>query len=449
MEQQNKNKNIDEKEIGRLRRIVLSWLEKPRRDEVVEEKKLAPRPVIKKEEKEINSPVSKVLAFKPTKIENVEKKDEAMAKIENKPLEITPAPVHQKTTPGLSAEEISQARAQLEKFSQSKKPIEKTETAPVAVKKSLKPIAPKKTTPKKKINILNLIIKLLIALIIILVIFSGCLYYFKWHNKTVNVITRIIPLPAAFVNFKPIFYYSWDSQVQTLNNYYIKEKNINHDLQVPPINQTGNHILERMIEGEILNQTARQYDITVSNEEVNSYLDKLSIEIGGQVELEKQLNELYDWSTKDFVNQIVRPIILKNKLAAAITVDDRINQQTRQRAEKILEEVKNSNQPFEELAQKYSEDITAVQGGDLGYFSQGQMVESFEKAAFALKPGEISDLVQTQFGYHIIKLEEVLKDDQDAIVQVRAKHILIRGVNLDEFLEKTKQDSKIWQLVTS
>jgi peptidyl-prolyl cis-trans isomerase SurA len=91
----------------------------------------------------------------------------------------------------------------------------------------------------------------------------------------------------------------------------------------------------------------------------------------------------------------------------------------KKKAEMILGLAKKG-EDFASLAEKYSEDPTSSQnGGDLGFFKKGEMIEKFEKAAFALNPGEISDLVETEFGYHIIKVEKK-RDDE-----VHARHILI------------------------
>ncbi len=58
------------------------------------------------------------------------------------------------------------------------------------------------------------------------------------------------------------------------------------------------------------------------------------------------------------------------------------------------------------MAKQVSQDGTAQRGGDLGYFSRGQMVPEFEKAAFSLEKGKVSQVVETKFGYHLIKLED-------------------------------------------
>lgn len=92
-----------------------------------------------------------------------------------------------------------------------------------------------------------------------------------------------------------------------------------------------------------------------------------------------------------------------------VAVDEKADEKTRQagkaKADDLLAQLKGGAN-FEELAKKSSDCPSAPQGGDLGFFGHGQMVQEFDAAAFALKPGELSGVVPTQFGYHIIKLEE-------------------------------------------
>lgn len=100
----------------------------------------------------------------------------------------------------------------------------------------------------------------------------------------------------------------------------------------------------------------------------------------------------------------------------------------RDQAEEILKRAR-AGEDFAKLAEEYSTDPgSKVKGGDLGWFGHGQMVKPFEEAAFALQPGQISDVVESDFGYHIIKVEERgMKPGRDGKPeeQVHARHILI------------------------
>ncbi|MFA7402735.1 MAG: peptidylprolyl isomerase [Pelobacteraceae bacterium] len=114
----------------------------------------------------------------------------------------------------------------------------------------------------------------------------------------------------------------------------------------------------------------------------------------------------------------------------------------REKAEKLRKEVAGGAD-FAALAKGNSTCPSSQQGGDLGFFGKGQMVPAFEKAAFALKPGEISDVVETPFGYHIIKLTErkpaVTADYKDVKAKIEE---YLKGLKVNESIQNYLVDVK-------
>jgi peptidyl-prolyl cis-trans isomerase D len=112
-------------------------------------------------------------------------------------------------------------------------------------------------------------------------------------------------------------------------------------------------------------------------------------------------------------------------------------EKVREKASRVLKKA-GGGDDFAILAKKYSEGPTAQKGGDLGYFSKGRMVKPFEEASFKMKKGEISELVRTRFGYHIIKAEDVKEARVRTLEEVRGeiKKTLTNMVSMDLAHEK-------------
>jgi len=103
----------------------------------------------------------------------------------------------------------------------------------------------------------------------------------------------------------------------------------------------------------------------------------------------------------------LEPVYFKNVANTAPTTvrASHILVKTQKQAQEIKAKIDNGAS-FEEMAKKYSTCPSGANGGDLGYFSRGQMVPDFENVAFALPVGKVSDPVQTQFGWHLIKVTD-------------------------------------------
>jgi len=154
------------------------------------------------------------------------------------------------------------------------------------------------------------------------------------------------------------------------------------------------------IEYVVLNLGAVQKDIVVPEAELKTYYEQNAARLAGLEE-----------------RRASHILINADKGASAAERDA-----ARAKAQALLAEVQKSPNQFAELARKNSQDTgSAAKGGDLDFFGRGAMVKPFEEAAFGLKKGEISGLVETEFGFHIIRLTDIKQPEQKSFESQRAK----------------------------
>lgn len=142
-----------------------------------------------------------------------------------------------------------------------------------------------------------------------------------------------------------------------------------------------------------------------------------------EVEKVRETVQVPDADVEAFYNQNKAQYSSEGRVRAShilLKTEGKDDATVKAKAEALLAQAKAPNADFAALAKANSEDEgSAVNGGDLNYFGKGQMVPEFEQAAFSLKPGQISDLVKTTFGYHIIKVVDSQPESVRPVADVK------------------------------
>ncbi|NOY05621.1 MAG: parvulin peptidyl-prolyl isomerase, partial [Chlorobi bacterium] len=134
-------------------------------------------------------------------------------------------------------------------------------------------------------------------------------------------------------------------------------------------------------------------------------IERLQQQEFGSIEVSRREVEEFYNTYRDSLPLVPEMVELRQIVRYPKVTED-YKEQARRRAEALLDSLR-AGADFKELARKYSEDIgSARNGGDLGLVRRGLLVKEFEEAAYALEPGEISNVVETKFGFHIIKMLE-------------------------------------------
>lgn len=197
-----------------------------------------------------------------------------------------------------------------------------------------------------------------------------------------------------------------DSQVEQ-----VLEQQINQWIQ-----QIGS---ERKVEeyfGSSMNKIKRRV-----RKEIREHLmvEKLQQQKLQEVKITRQEVEQFYQTNRDSLPELKESVEISHILLQ-VTPGAESKQQAREKIAGILERLR-SGEDFAELARQYSEDPgSAAKGGELGFIQRGDFVKDFEEKAFALQPGQISDIVETQFGFHIIQMLERRGE------KINVRHILIR-----------------------
>jgi peptidyl-prolyl cis-trans isomerase C len=251
-----------------------------------------------------------------------------------------------------------------------------------------------------------------------------------------------------------------------LNRLFLAHAQVPYSLvqEDPRAQEVRRQLLDLLIDRHLLLQEAKTLNMTVSQQELDEEFQGLITRFPSKEAFEETLKEqdlTPEAIRKNLGDQLLRQQLVKKEILEKVSVrphdlqdfyqshQNKYVEEEQVRARHILikvppetsaaDEAKlkdkadgalqraRKGEDFGALAQELSEDGSRADGGDLGFFGRGRTVAPFEEAAFALTPGEISDLVRTQFGYHIIRVEA---------------HKPARALSYDEAKDQVTEDVK-------
>ncbi|MDD2447413.1 MAG: peptidylprolyl isomerase [Tissierellia bacterium] len=203
------------------------------------------------------------------------------------------------------------------------------------------------------------------------------------------------------------------------------------------VTQNGEQVLNSLIAEKIMELEVEKLNIEITDAEMDAELAEMQDYYGGEEEFNTFLTYV-GYSLDDIKNNIETSIKYEKILEPYIEITEKemkeyfetnkalFNQTEQVKARHILVETKeqadevksklNNGEDFAELAKEYSKDGSSEKGGDLGYFGRGEMVAPFEEAAFSMEVNEISEPVESQWGFHIIKVEDY-KEAKEAVYE--------------------------------
>lgn len=288
----------------------------------------------------------------------------------------------------------------------------------------------------------------------LLVLLAGIItlgiYKFQWQGPVTQTIVKIFPYPVAYVNGVAVSYGEYLEDLATLQDFYDRQLEENPQLMesLPSRDDLKQNTLDRLVQNIVMEEEAEKYGVEVTRSDVETEFARVVAAAGSLDTVMEDISDLYGWTEDEFKEKVIRSFLLQQKLGEALSMDETFNAEARVQAQAVLERV-NAGEDFAELAKEFSADPSSgPRGGDLGCFGPGVMVPEFEEAAFALEAGETSDLVQTAFGYHIIRVYEREEDDDCDDGDVLAAHILFRGPDVERYILDAVANAEVKTMIT-
>ncbi|HEX7586044.1 MAG TPA: peptidylprolyl isomerase, partial [Patescibacteria group bacterium] len=232
----------------------------------------------------------------------------------------------------------------------------------------------------KNVKFSTMIYALLVIIAVFLLVSGVLIYKFGFNNRFTQVLTKIIPYPAAVINFTDfVSVRTLQTELIAVRRFYENQDFSNIGFRVDFKTVDGQkrlkikekNLLNKLIENEIIKQLAEKRDIKINSEIITQEVDRKLVQYGSREAFLNNLKNLYGWNISDFEEKIVKPDMRKAQLQTNLQENDKEMSSAKNKIDEAKKELDNKTD-FSEIAKKFSDGESAKNGGDLGWLSSDQ-----------------------------------------------------------------------------
>jgi len=274
---------------------------------------------------------------------------------------------------------------------------------------------------------------LLGMLIVVLLAVVGLFVYTKSQVRALSEApfvlsaANILHVPIAKINGHRISYADFMMDFSSLKSFYSQQ-----DTGAEPVTEDdiSQQVLSRLIVNTLMGEYAKKYDVVVEQSDIDAAKLELLSQFPDEATAAQEIQSTFGWSLETFTERVINPIVIEQKVGNAFSTDDSVDEsykatqvkashilfavneeqsaeKAKAAAEKVLKRIQDG-EDFATLAKEFGSDGTSEAGGDLGWIDRGTTVPEFEDVLFSMTAGQLYDqVVETQFGFHIVKADDV------------------------------------------
>lgn len=309
-----------------------------------------------------------------------------------------------------------------------------------------------KTLKRFTLRKVSLPVLLLSSACFFVLLASIALLVIYWHHDSLSGLARVVPYPAVITSQGTIWYKDISRNMEAVERFYVSQDFASQGIRIDFSTSDGKKklkmkekdLLNKLLEDKVLSAYLDENKRKVTDAETAQNIDRILAETGSGGSAKENIKKLYGWDMNEFADRVVYGAIVRERSSALfeeLSKNDPQYLAARKKIDEAAQHAKGGADEFAVAAQKYSEGVTAKNSGVIGWVFPQNIDPAVSAVVTVLKPGQISSVIEGNFGFHVILLNDTRSENGADLYNI--SQIFVRKPLLSDWLAQKMKEQRV------